>query len=98
MGSICHICKSPRAWLMWPTGYRTRSDLGGEELVRIRYGTWDDDPGGVFDLEMLMRRSVYDKLLSGVYTIAPDSDWKRSLHVLDESGELVVPLGEDAIY
>lgn len=98
MGSMCHIKKDPKTWMQWPTSYQTRPDLGGEELVRVRYGTWDDDPGGAFDLEMLMRSGVYDKLLSKVYTVAPDSDQKRGLRVLDETGRLVEPLAEDTIY
>ena len=98
MGSMCHIKKDPKTWMQWPTSYQTRPDLGGEELVRVRYGTWDDDPGGAFDLEMLMRSGGYDKLLSKVYTVAPDSDQKRGLRVLDETGRLVEPLAEDTIY
>ena len=98
MGSMCHIKKDPKTWMQWPTSYQTRPDLGGEEILRVRYGTWDADPGGAFGLDLLMRSGVYDKLLSKVYTVAPDSDLNRGLRVGVVSGSLVEPLAEDTIY
>ena len=77
MGSICHIINDPKKWRFWETEKKLKPEYGGEILYKITYGTFDDDPIGVFNLEMYMRKSILDNLLNGKYTIDPESRWKR---------------------
>ena len=98
MGSICHIVQNPKNWRYWETNRKLKSEYGGEMLCKIAYGTFDDDPIGVFDLEMYMRKSILDNLLNGKYIIDPESRWKRKLVVLDENKNKIEPLKEDFCY
>ena len=93
MGSICHINQNPNTWKTIPTRKKTRPEYGGESLISVTYGDFDDDPGGTFELVMLMRKSVYDKLISGEYTVMPDSSTLRCLRICDGSGRHIPPLG-----
>ena len=60
--------------------------------MTVRYGTLDDDPDGLVDLEMSMRKSVYDKLISGTYKISPDSRWRHKLIITDKDGNIIPSL------
>lgn len=94
MGSICHINRNPKTWTAIPSGKKTKPEYGDEPLIKITYGDFDDDPGGTFELVMLMRKSIYDKLISGEYSVMNDSSRLRSLRVCDRAGQYVKPLGE----
>ena len=93
MGSICWIDGNPKRWRACETGQELKPEFGGEELVQVYYGTFDDDPGGAFELEMLMRRSVYEKALSGEYMVSPASKWEHRLILIDSKCKEVVPIG-----
>ena len=98
MGSICHIVRNPKVWRFWETDKKLKHEYGGEILYKVVYGTFDDDPIGVFDLEMYMRKSILDNLLNGKYTIDTNSRWERKLIVLDESKNKIHPLKKDFCY
>jgi hypothetical protein len=65
--------------------------------MKVCYGVFDDFPG-VQDMEIYMRKSVYNKLLSGEYIVAKESDFKRSLIIKDKNGNIVEPVKEDFCY
>ena len=92
MGSIWYISTNPMRWTAYETGTRLKEEYGGEELIKICYGSFDDDPGGSVDLEMLMRRSVYEKVMSGEYSVSPESKKRRKLILIDHSGKEVPPI------
>lgn len=92
MGSICHINMNPTTWTAFDNGKRLKPEFGGEPLMTVRYGTLDDDPDGLVDLEMSMRKSVYDKLISGAYKISPDSRWRHKLIITDKDGNIIPSL------
>ncbi len=62
MGSIYSVNHRPNTWPYWPSGCTLKRQLGGENLVRVEYGTCDDEDG-VTRLDMLMRESVLHKCL-----------------------------------
>lgn len=92
MGSICHIYMNPAHWNAYLTSKRLKAAFGGESLYNVRYGVIDDDPDGTTDLEMLMRESVYQKVLSGEYTVSPMSRHRHTLLLEDKAGIQVPPL------
>lgn len=93
MGNICFINRRPNTWPACLSKKVLKPEYGSESLIHIRYGTFDDYPDGAYELEMLMRRSVYNKLLSGEYSVDPDSNRLRRLMVIDRNGRAVEPLG-----
>lgn len=95
MGSIVYIEKNPHKWRQIDEGLRLKSDPS-ESLVKIAYGDFDDDPLGSYDLEILMRRSILDKLLSGEYHVDPCC--RNDLIILDRNGDPIPPIEPDAIY
>ena len=54
MGSIVSINMHPRSWNVEDRGLRLKKEYGECPIVKVRYGIFDDDPGGAFDLEMYM--------------------------------------------
>ena len=92
MGSICWVHSDPHKWKAWNTGKRLKEDLGGEELFWVCFGSLDDE--GIYDLEMYMRRSVYEKAKAGEYKVSPNSKWKRKLILVDAAGNEIPPLNE----
>ena len=93
MGSICHIKKNPKTWTAFETNMQLKPEFGGEKLMTVRYGTFDDDPDGLCDMEMYMRTSVYNALIQGTYTVSPDSARLHRLILLDADGKVVPSLG-----
>lgn len=98
MGSIVCINRKPETWSVLSGDWRLKESFGGDKLVKVRYGTFDDDPGGAFDLEMFMRSCIYDKLLSGEYRVSSDSVHQRTLLITDKAGNMVKPIKEDFCY
>ena len=96
MGSIYHINKNPEKWNAHYPGISLKPEHGGEPLLKIIYGTCDDDPGGIEELTMLMRKSVYEKIMNGEYSISTQSN--RTLVVIDRNGNMIPPLNSDTIY
>lgn len=97
MGSIYHIQTNPKAWSAYNSGKKLKEEYGGHELMKICYGVFDDFPG-IQDLEMYMRKPVYDKLMSGEYRVSKESHCKRSLIITDKSGNIIEPIKEDFCY
>ena len=54
MGSICSINRNPNTWRMWYPDKKLKEKFGGESLVKIVYGTFDDYPQS-FEMEIYMR-------------------------------------------
>lgn len=67
MGSICNINTNPNTWPLLEQGHRLKPEYGSEDLVLVEYGTMDDDRDGPVPMTIHMRRSVYEKCLSGEY-------------------------------
>lgn len=93
MGSICYVNKTPATWTVIESQKKLRPEYGSEPLLEVTYGIYDDDPDGPAEMKMYMRRSVYDMLISGRYTVSDDSKWRRKLILLDQGGRVVPPLG-----
>ena len=98
MGSICYINRNPKSWVAYLTGKKLKHEYGGELLYNVRYGSFDDDPGGCSDLEILMRESVYKKALAGEYSVSEESKYKHRLILVDMNGEKVEPISRSFCY
>ena len=96
MGSIYYIATNPKRWRTYDSGLRLRDEYGGETLTKIIYGTFDDYPCE-FELEMYMRKSVYEKLINNEYFVSSKSSFMHRLVILDANGNEVTPLS-DTIY
>lgn len=93
MSSICFINTNPQAWRAYDAGMKLKPEYSGEELMKICYGSLDDDPDCACDMEMFMRKSVYDKLMDGTYVVSAESKWQRRLIITTKTGEPVAPIG-----
>ncbi len=91
MGSICWIEKDPQKWRVYNSGKRLKEEFGGEELLKIIFGSFDDEC--LCEMEMYMRPSVYEKVLKGEYSVSPESKWKHDLILIDKDGKKVPPIG-----
>ena len=96
MGSIVYINKNPASWPAFDEGYTLTGCYGYEPLIKIRYGTFDDDPDGRIDLEIDMRKGIYNKLLEGRYKVSRDH--LRDLRILDENNNVIEPIRDGTIY
>ena len=96
MGSICFIDRNPKRWIVFDKGHRLRTT--GEKLVTVRCGTFDDDPGGIIDIELYMRQSVLDKLIAGEYRISQNSSFHGWPIITDQIGTIVTPVKEGFCY
>lgn len=90
MGSICWIEKDPKKWKLRETTKKLKEEYGGEGLLKVKYGEFDDEC--LCDMEMYMRFSVWEKILTGEYTVSPNSKWQRKLILVDKEGKEVLPL------
>ena len=97
MGSICSINRCPKTWPAYLSGKKLKDEYGGEDLMTIQYGFFDDDLRA-FDMEMYMRKSVYEKLMSGEYSVRKDSSIMRRLIIIDKDGQEIKPMAEDFCY
>lgn len=91
MGSIIQIYHNPNRWKVIQEGLRLKEN--GEELLKVEIGEFDDDIQGLSDIQQYIRKSVYDKLISGEYTIKSGKIVR--LEILDNSGKIVIPYLED---
>ena len=96
MGSIIHINKKPKTWFTLDEGKMLNDNYGNEPIIKIRYGSCDDDPDGFVYLEMYMRRNIYEKLVSGEYNISRIHH--RELKIVDRSGNIIAPISDGVIY
>jgi hypothetical protein len=95
MGSIIHVNKRPSTWPTIDEGYKLKQEFDNAEIIKIRYGSCDDDPDGCTDLEMYMRKSIYAKLISGEYTV---SQSHISLRIVDKDNNVIPPVCPETIY
>lgn len=96
MGSICYIERNSKRWTVLDRG--TRLKTTGEKLVTVRCGDFDDYPAGTVDIEIYMRKSILDKLLTGEYRVSPNSRFHGSPIVLRQDGSVVPPIEEGFCY
>lgn len=81
----------PNRWKVWKTGKRLRNEWVGEEIVGICYGSLDKE--GVYDLEMYMRRSIYEKVMTGEYNVSLKSKSLLRLVLVDKAGNEIPRVG-----
>ena len=96
MGSIVYINKDPNKWSIIDNGLILNEENEFEPVIKIGYGTFDDDPCCTVDLYMYMRKSIYNLLLSGDYHV--DKKSLRVLKINDKKGEYIHPLVDEMIY
>ena len=93
MGSICYINTNPKTWRAYDAQVKLKPEYSGEELMKICYGSLDDDPDGACDMEMFMRKSIYENLINGTYVVSPESKWQKRLIITTKTGEPITPIG-----
>ena len=96
MGSIIHINRRPQTWIVIDEHKKLTEKYGSEPIVKVRYGTFDDDPDGIVNLKMYMRRNIYENLLANKYNILRSCG--QNLRVLDENNNVIEPLVDGIIY
>lgn len=94
MGSLVSVFQNKQRWMT--TGRVVKLRDTGEECVEVVYGSADNDYEGSADLTIYMRKSVYDKVMSGEYSIKQTRT--DSLVVLDKKGIPVRPIVEEYVY
>lgn len=99
MGNIIYIEKNPRKWKFIDCESSLKTDPN-EKLIKVTYGELDDDPLGTYDLEILMRKSVYDKLISGECRIEDSTGRLKGFDfcVIDKDNNLIDPISDGTIY
>lgn len=95
MGSITSIRRNPKTWSVLNRGETLKST--GEPVLKVQYGACDDYPG-MYELSMYMRKSVYEKCLSGEYTVSPESCLMMGLVLVDRTGNPVPPVKTGVVY
>jgi hypothetical protein len=63
-----------------------------EKLVEVCIGTADYDFQGEWDIVIFVRKSIYDKLISGEYIVR---DGEEELVVEGKQGNIIPPLNTD---
>lgn len=92
MGSIVHINRNPKTWVAIDEGRTLTASYHYEPILKVRYGTFDDDPDGLVDMEMYMRKSIYDRLIMGEYKVAVSN--VRDMQIIDSNNQIVKPINE----
>lgn len=96
MGSIYTIWRNPKSWIVNQLpGVKLKST--GEPMVEVQYGEIDDYPG-IYDLEIYMRKSIYENIgLGKKYYVEYDN--KHDIIVKEYStGNIVPPISEGEVY
>lgn len=91
MGSIVYIDHNPKKWKVIRDDLKLKET--GETLLQVEIGDIDDYPQGCIELVQYIRKSVYDKLISGEYTVK--SGRIIRLEITDKEGKDVKPYFED---
>jgi hypothetical protein len=71
---MARINVDPQTWQTTEAGLKLKQQYGGERLMMVCYGSSSDAPDAEQDLETYMRKSIYDKVISGDYTVSPDAE------------------------
>lgn len=87
----------PETWPVTLSDKYTGPRFNGEKMVNVIYGTFHPPAGKPENMAMFMRDSVYEKLISGEYTVAKDINRPSRIGVFDKSGNYVKPVGT-AVY
>lgn len=87
MGSIYHINRNPKNWVYIPTDKKLVPEHGGDRLYQVRYGELDDYPDGLVPLEIYIRESIANKLMSGEYKFKQGPDF--SVQIFDSNNTLI---------
>lgn len=91
MGSIINIWVNPKNWHIDETKELSLKETG-EPLVVAHVGVGDWDYLGPDDVVVYIRKSIYDKLMSGEYKVR-----KRQIKLVveDNAGNVVSPYCEE---
>lgn len=87
IGSICHIIKNPKNWNCIPTDKRLKPEYCGEILYKVQYGELDDYLDGLIPLDIYIRKSILNKLISGEYKVERGPDF--SIQIFDSNGNII---------
>lgn len=99
MGCISNFNLRPGTWPAVPGVGVTRPAYGSYPLVRVEYGTYDDGETGSCPMSILMRKPVYDGLVSGQYRLdAKTTLSEQTLVVMDGCGNRLQPLAKDVVF
>lgn len=64
------INTDPKTWPAYDSGHRHKSGIGNKEVIlQVTYGISRDDNNKFQNLDLYMRKSIYEKLVSGEYHI-----------------------------
>lgn len=91
MGSIINIRTNPKNWHIDDTMPLSLKETG-ETLVKAYVGVGDYDYLGPDDIVVYIRKSIYDKLISGEYKVRRN---QVELVVEDADGNVVQPYYKD---
>ena len=92
MGSIINIKTNPKNWYIITTSNPIFAKATGEELVKAWIGVGDYDYLGKDDIIVYVRKSIYEKLISGEYLVKKN---QIKLIIEDRNGRIIEPLHED---
>lgn len=99
MGRISNFNLRPGTWPAVPGVGVTRPAYGSYPLVRVEYGTYDDGETGSCPMSILMRKPVYDGLVSGKYRLdAKATLSEQTLVVMDGCDNRLQPLAKDVVF
>ncbi len=99
MSKVYEIYRNKKYWSRCDTGSYTKSKFEKrEKLYEINYGRTDDYLKGIEELYILMRKSVYDNVMSGNFIISDESQSKLELTLEDKNGDVVPMFKEGEIY
>lgn len=86
------INTDPKTWPACDSGRRCKSDTGNKEaILQVTYGTSHDDNREFRNLDLYMRKSIYDKLVSGEYHIRATENGK-GFTIHDATGARIPPI------
>ena len=91
MGSIINIWGNPKNWYIDDTKELSLKETG-EALVVAHVGVGDWDYLGQDDVVVYIRKSIYDKLMTGEYKVRRN---QIKLVVEDTTGNIVQPYCQD---
>lgn len=92
MGSIVSIIKNPKAWTTLETGEKLRPEYGSEPLLNVVYGSIDDDPDGLTEIHIKIRKSLMDNILTGKYSVTTHPYTEDPLRIYDAAGNRIPPV------
>lgn len=92
MGSIINIWTNPQNWHIEtpPNSFFTKTTK--EELVKAHIGVGDYDYHGADDIVVYVRKTIFNKLLSGEYIVKKN---QIKLVIEDKNGNRIEPFYED---